>query len=209
MDNNKRFWQRAAKFYSIFLKNNKGYQTSFEKFIEILSPHLHKDMKALEIGCGIGQLSFLVADKVGSLIATDFSEEMIKICNKKNDADIVFKVEDGSDLSFRDKSFDIVFIANVLHIVPNPQDIINEIKRVLKDGGIIFAPVFIETAETSKKFNLVIWIMERAGFKTYYNTSEKEYIYFLEKAGLEIIFKGIVKSQPEDEFVVICKKKAV
>ncbi len=205
MDNNKKFWQRAAKFYSLFLKNNKPYQDSFKKFSQLLAPYLNKNMRVLEIGCGIGQLSYLLADSVAHFVATDFSEEMIKVCNKQSKPNLTFKVEDGGNLSFDDDSFQCVIIANVLHIVPNANQIIGEVKRVLQDDGIIFAPIFIDT---SQKFNLTVWFMERLGFKTYQNKSEPEYIAFLEAAGLEIIYQDTIKSAPNDEFVVICKKKS-
>ncbi len=206
MDNNKKFWQRAAKFYSFFLRRNKLYQESFERFSQMLSPYLNADTNVLEIGCGIGQLSFLIGDRVKRYTATDFSEEMIKICQKNNTTSVVFQVEDGANLSFANGSFQCVIISNVLHIVPNAAQIVAEIKRVLSDDGIIFAPIFVDDADN--KFNFTVSLMKLFGFKTYQNTSKAEYIAFLEAANLEIIYSETIKSSPNDEFVVICKRKA-
>ncbi len=202
--NNKKFWQRAAKFYSFFTKRSKRYQENFHLLSQALFPYLNEEMKALEIGCGTGQLSFLIDKKVGQLIATDFSEEMIKICEEKNSGTIRFQVEDGSNLSFPNRAFDAVIISNVLHVIPNAQAVLEEVKRVLKKDGIIFAPIYVNE---SKKFNFSWWFVEKIGLRTYQNKTKKEYLQFLEAAGLEIIFTKTVKAYPAEEFIVIAKEK--
>lgn len=40
-------------------------------------------------------------------------------------------------------TFDVVVIANALHIMPAPDPAMKEIYRVLKKGGILFAPTFV------------------------------------------------------------------
>ncbi len=159
MNDNINFWQRVAKFYSIFMKSSTK---TYNKLGEFINPYLEKNMKVLEIGCGTGQLSYLIADTVNELIATDFSDKMIKVCKENNTKGIIFQVEDGTDLSFKDSTFDAVVMANVLHIVPDPDSIVNEIKRVLKSDGIIIAPIFITE---DKSFNIKTWILEKIGFK--------------------------------------------
>ena len=48
---------------------------------------------------------------------------------KKNGsaANVVFEIADASDLSYADKSFDVVVIANALHVIPNPEKVLSEI----------------------------------------------------------------------------------
>ncbi|PID98366.1 MAG: hypothetical protein CSA82_00155, partial [Actinobacteria bacterium] len=58
----------------------------------------------------------------------------------------------------------------------------------------------------SQRFNFKLWFLEKIGLKTYKNTTRREYIDFLEKAGLEIVFTDIIKGHPTEELVVICKK---
>lgn len=81
---------------------------------------LSGDMRVLEIGCGTGQFSFILIDRVKELVATDFSKGMIDICNEENEfKNVRFSVEDGTNLSFDDSSFDAVVVANTLHIIPD------------------------------------------------------------------------------------------
>ncbi|PIQ28806.1 MAG: methyltransferase type 11, partial [Bacteroidetes bacterium CG18_big_fil_WC_8_21_14_2_50_41_14] len=46
------------------------------------------------------------------------------------------QVQDSYNLTFLDKSFDVVIASNLLHLLYEPEKPINEIKRVLKDKGI-------------------------------------------------------------------------
>ena len=45
-------------------------------------------------------------------------------------------------LPYADESFDVVIVSNALHIVPQPEKALQEIKRVLKDDGVLIAPTF-------------------------------------------------------------------
>ncbi len=198
---NKNFWNKYAKHYSFFMRKAEN---SYKHLIKIIKPYLNKDMKALEIGCGTGQISFLLEDHLKELIATDFSEEMIAICNKNNTSSIQFQVEDATDLSFKESTFDIVIMANVLHIMPNPDKALNEIKRVLKPNGILFAPIFVNN---KNKFNPKLLILEKLGFKTYMKTNSKGYINYIQNQNIEIIYTETIESSPLDECVVIGRVK--
>ncbi len=199
--NNKNFWNKQAKHYSFFMRKAEN---SYKKLIKIIKPYVNNNMEALEIGCGTGQISFLINDYVQNLTATDFSEKMIAICNKNNTTSIKFEVEDATDLSFKDNTFDFVIIANVLHIMPNPDLAIKEIKRVLKPNGIVFAPIFVNN---SNKFNIKVFILELLGFKTYMKTNSEGYINYIKNHNIDIIYTETISSSPLDECVVIGRVK--
>ena len=76
-----------------------------------------------------------------------------------------FCVQDATNLTYEDEKFDVVVIANALHIMPQPEKALKEIHRVLKKDGILFAPTFVYKKGYSK---FLIWLMEKAGFKTYH-----------------------------------------
>ncbi len=172
-------------------------------FTKVLQNYLNKEMQVLELGCGTGELSFLIADNVKKLIATDFSAGMISECKKRHSKEnIIFQVEDACDLGFDEDSFDIVLIANVLHIVPNINLVLSEIRRVLKKNGIVFAPIFVYNEQ---KFNLSIWFLEKLGFKTYHKFSSVEYVKYLEDKGFEVIHEETIKAKPLDECIVMMK----
>ena len=94
--------------------------------------------KALEIGCGNGHGTKLIKKYFNPAFinAVDMDEKMIRIAKRKNkDASIEFDVMDASRLSFADNTFDAVFDFGIIHHIPNWDDCILEIYRVLKPGG--------------------------------------------------------------------------
>ena len=110
-----------------------------------------------------------MAGKSGSWEATDYSENMIKEAEKRNQGEhkceqLRFCVQDATNLTYEDEKFSVVVIANALHIMPQPEKALKEIHRVLKKDGILFAPTFVYERGYPK---LPIWLMEKAGFKTY------------------------------------------
>ncbi len=100
---------------------------------------LRGGQKVLDIACGSGQPSITAARLVkpgGSIVATDLSEEMLRVAKRKaNMADldnIEFRAMDAENLDFPDETFDGVVCRFGLMFCPDPQKAINEAYRVLK-----------------------------------------------------------------------------
>ena len=180
---NKAFWQMTAGIYSVF--TNKSVDM-YDKVSEHISKYLTEDMHVLELACGTGQITFRLADKCQVWEATDFSEKMIEKAKQKDAPfSLNFTVQDATDLSFYgDNCFDAVVISNALHIMPEPEKALKEIKRVLKPNGYLFAPTFIK--DESLSFRLYIKIMSIFGFKVYHLWNKKELIRFVENHGFHV-----------------------
>ena len=104
----------------------------------------------LEIGCGDGRLSSLLADKVKSLTAIDPDQAMINHAGREISG-VDFRVGYGEKLEFNDRSYDIILFSYSLH----HQDCVkalNEAKRVLRDNGSI---LIIEPSTESEYTQLV------------------------------------------------------
>ena len=180
--NNKQFWDRFAKFYGPFMDKN---QTIYKQICTKIKKDLTPDMKVLELACGTGQLSFPLAKYVKLWIATDFSFSMIQEAKKKSaPSQLIFSVEDATNLPFENESFDVVVIANALHIMPNPDQALKEIHRVLKKNGVLYAPTFIHG--TSKKAALRIRLMNLIGFHTFYQWNKLQFATFIETYNFHI-----------------------
>ncbi len=134
-NNNKSFWQRAARFYGPVM--NKTGARLYQDICDQIRPCLDRNMNVLELACGTGQLSFQLYSRVRLWEATDFSEAMFTEAKKKNQSvRLHFSVQDATLLPYATKSFDTVVIANALHIIPNPDKALSEIYRVLKPKGL-------------------------------------------------------------------------
>jgi phospholipid N-methyltransferase len=104
-----------------------------------------KDSLVLEAGCGVGAQTKIIATKNpdSHFISIDISEESIREAKKliKSSAinNVEFRQVDIYSLPFKDGTFDYVIICFVLEHLHNPIDALIELKRVLKEGGVIIA----------------------------------------------------------------------
>ncbi|MCD8368189.1 MAG: class I SAM-dependent methyltransferase [Clostridiales bacterium] len=144
-------------------------------------------MDVLEVATGPGLLAKHVAHATNKMIATDYSDGMIKEARKGNyPGNLTFEVADAANLPYPDGSFDAVIIANALHILPDPQKALREIDRVLKEDGLLIAPNFVNHQNGAVS---AVWskILSIAGVKFEHQWSAAEYRSFLEANGWEVM----------------------
>ena len=78
-------------------------------------------------------MSEQLARSVKMLEAADFSEEMIREAKKHpSSARLHYSVQDATNLTYADASFDAVVISNALHIMPEPEKALAEIRRLYR-----------------------------------------------------------------------------
>jgi len=108
-----------------------------KRILELLG--VKKSDRVLEIGCGLGVLLSKIPSK--KKIGIEISDFAIKECQKKGLN--VAKVNAEKELPFRDSSFDIVIMNEVISHLKNPEFVLRECYRILEPGGkiILTAPV--------------------------------------------------------------------
>ena len=200
---NKKFWNKFAKLYAPFMKKDKGV---YGNVCEYIRPYLNRNMNVLELACGSGQLSFNLSKYAKNWIGTDFSEQMILEARKRGENEnLTFEVADATSLSFSDGEFNCVVIANALHIMPEPDEAMREIYRVLKPNGILSAPTFLWKEGTQSKFKK--WIMSVVGFKMYQEWNKKQFKDFIEKHGFSVVEMNLIHGGLAPIGVMIAYKK--
>jgi len=141
-------------------------------------------MTVLEIATGTGLIAINIATHVHSIEATDFSPKMIATAKKKKTPNNVhFSIEDATQLSFEDNTFDAVIISNALHIIPNPIKVLMSISRVLKPRGLLIAPTYSHGHLRDSTWNLTAKILKLIGFETYSKWTPNEYVTFIQQNG--------------------------
>ena len=200
---NKKFWNKFAKLYAPFMKKDKGV---YDNVCEYIRPYLNRNMNVLELACGSGQLSFNLSKYAKNWIGTDFSEQMILEARKRGENEnLTFEVADATSLSFSDGEFNCVVIANALHIMPEPDEAMREIYRVLKPNGILSAPTLLWKEGTQSKFKK--WIMSVVGFKMYQEWNKKQFKDFIEKHGFSVVEMNLIHGGLAPIGVMIAYKK--
>ncbi len=94
--------------------------------------------RLLDLGCGAGENSVYFSLKGARCVATDYSPGMVDKALSlamTNGVEIEARTMNALEIDFPDESFDIVYAANLLHHLPDPERAIREIHRVLKPGG--------------------------------------------------------------------------
>ncbi|MYL19424.1 demethylmenaquinone methyltransferase [Halobacillus litoralis] len=111
---------------------------------------------ALDVCCGTGDWTMALAEAVGSngkVTGLDFSENMLSVGIKKKLAGRVRQVEflhgNAMALPFEDDQFDFVTIGFGLRNVPDYQQVLREMFRVVKPGGKV---VCLETSQPTNPF---------------------------------------------------------
>ncbi len=150
------FWDKISPLYDLFEKvyNGKVYSGTGAKVAEFIEP----SDTVLECACGTGAISVSIAPKCRRLIATDFVAGMLRQAAKKcrKYENTIFRRADITHLKCKGNRFDKVVAGNVIHLLPNPELALHELERVVKPGGRIIIPTYInmskETGTAAVKF---------------------------------------------------------
>ena len=193
VENNKSFWDRYAKFYdSEVLRFSRA---AYTEMYRLMSEVLTNEMEVLELAAGTGLIAANIAGSVRSVTATDFSPKMIETAKKKAVPENVhFSVEDAAALSFEENSFDAVIISNALHIMPNPELVLENIKRVLRPNGLLIAPNFSHGHLKKSSWNPSVFILKIIGFETYSKWTPEEYVDFIDQNGFQVKKWSVMKA---------------
>ena len=97
------------------------------------------DWVAGDLGCGTGQVSAALAPFVGRVIAVDSSAAMLQAAKRRLAAfdNVDLRRGELEALPIDDDRLDVAVLMLVLHHVPEPEQAVKEVARVLKPGGRI------------------------------------------------------------------------
>jgi len=178
----KGFWSLYAPVYEKVMQPDKQlYRMMYARISKVV-----KGKRVLEVATGPGLIARQIAPAAKEVIATDYAPGMIRKAKKGDNPDnLHFEVADAKTLPYEDASFDVVLIANALHIMPESEKALQEAARVLKDNGILIAPNFVEHNANAKS---TVWtkLLELLGVNFEHTWVAEEYREFLEENGWEV-----------------------
>ncbi len=117
-----------------------------EKISEHIRDKIQLDRNTTDVmdfGCGTGHLSFILSHYVRSVTAVDGSKQMICLLNKRIEDNKILNVKtikldiDHEIHTIKNKKFDLITSSMVMHHLQNPEKAIKELKKLLKDDGVI------------------------------------------------------------------------
>lgn len=136
------YWDRRADGYSdsIHEEMDSEVHQEFERHLQAALPD-KGELNCLDIGCGPGFFSMLLAAQGHHVTAVDYSEEMLEFAHR-NCAEkglVIQKVRaDAQKLPFQDGSADFICTRNLVWNLEDPERAYKEWLRVLRPGGRLF-----------------------------------------------------------------------
>lgn len=144
---------KEERVHNVFEKIYENYDKmnsviSFQQHIKwrndtMKKMDVHQGSKALDVCCGTADWTIALAEAVGpsgKVVGLDFSQNMLKIGKEKVEGLRLGQAElihgNAMELPFPDNSFDYVTIGFGLRNVPDYLQVLKEMHRVLKPGGI-------------------------------------------------------------------------
>ena len=189
MQKHKNFWDKNAGRYDRFMRKDRA---AYDEMYELIRPVVrHKTV--LELATGTGLIAKHIVNAAAHTEATDASAEMITEAKRTRSAKLHFSVQDMFRLPYANQSFNVVIVSNALHIVPQPEKALQEIKRVLKDDGVLIAPTFTH-AGNSFSGMVRAFFMRMAGFPLHSKWTSEEYLRFLRQNGWAVRKSAVLKA---------------
>jgi len=139
----------------------------------IVEPYLSEGMTAMDIGCGMGFFSIPMAEIAGSngkVIAVDLQPKMLEGLREYADKSGIKNIthhqcgKNSLEIAKWNGSVDFAIIFWMLHEVPDPQRLIDELAPALSENGkILFVEPYIHVNEQNFKQSLDM--IKSNGFK--------------------------------------------
>lgn len=194
-------WDLLSPLYDLFetLYNGK----CFKGIAAEIKNHVSEKDVVLECACGTGLLTLPMAQICKELIATDYSDGMLKQVQKKVKEYSNTTIQKASilEIPFDDNKFDLVVAANVIHLLDEPEKALSEMKRVCKPGGKIVIPTYVNKESKNSMIAAKLLSMLGVNFKRQFSLDS--YKEFFINHGIDVKEYRIVEGRMPCAFAIV------
>ncbi|MEW2912846.1 methyltransferase domain-containing protein [Leisingera sp. JC11] len=202
-----RFWNKIAPKYA---KSKIRDEDAYRYTLERTRSYLKADDNVLELGCGTGSTAIELAPGVARITATDLSEAMLEVGRERawnaGTANIEFHCCSAGQAP--EGPFDAVLAHNLLHLLPDLEQVLDGVSARLRPGGLFISktPCLGEKRGSWKYwlFTVAIPLMRLAGkapsFVDFMDIRKLEAA--VQAAGFEIIETGNYPADTPGRYLV-------
>lgn len=122
----------------------KGWINLLDRFLPLKNG---QSKKVLEVGCAIGSFAKHLSERGFDVTAIDISEFIIKKAQKLQ-KNINFKVLDIEKNNRIEEKYDYIFAFEVLEHLKNPRKALENMRKLLKKGGVLVFSTPLPTKQT-------------------------------------------------------------
>ena len=135
------YWEKRSSDF-LAHKREELHSAMAERWIKEIRAQLPagERLRILDVGCGAGFFSVLLAKEGHRVTGVDLTPDMIenaKILAAEENADCEFIVMDAENVDFPDGTFDVVISRNLTWTLPHVRRAYRDWVRVLKKGGVL------------------------------------------------------------------------
>lgn len=147
-------WEKFENF------NDEDLQKISDMYFDILDErHLNKNTYAMDMGCGTGRWTKIIAQKAGFVEAVDPSSAIYVADRLLKDTPNVRLTQASVDtLPFPDESFDFVMSIGVLHHIPDTQRAMSDCVRKVRKGGYFYTYLYYSLDNKGWFFRAIFWL---------------------------------------------------
>lgn len=196
----------AKKIYieerSEYVEADKTYSTVGNVIIDryrLAQQYVGREDRVLDIACGLGYGSALLAQKTAYVVGADYSPQVIQIAlehyRKEN---LSFEIQDITAMSFPNDSFDVVVCMETICHVDEIQ-CLSELRRVLKPKGTL---VISSHQNMNGKIPIVPWHLQEYSLEEFKHILNERFVLckiYGEKLGV------ISEDERGEYMIAVCK----
>ena len=145
-----------------------------EAVLDALAPVAEK--RILEIACGTGRFSVMLADRGAEVVGIDISTPMLQQGRRKAERTgvcdaVEFMRGDAARIPVPDDSFDAVFAMRFFHLAPTPRRFLEEMRRVSREI------IFFDTFNSPSSRTVYNWLLPM-GSRLYHESDVHDLVAF-------------------------------
>ena len=131
-------WTNCYNQTKFFSSNDSDDRINFRNLVEI--SRIVRSGKLLEVGCATGYFLQAARDRFGfDVFGVEPNAETSRFCREERHLKVTTGTLEGAD--FPESFFDVVYMRDVFEHIREPRQLLEEIRRVMKRGGLIVVEV--------------------------------------------------------------------
>ena len=138
--------------------NRENRERKARTMVAVLSDYLGaplSQLRVLNVGGSAGVIDNYLADRFEQVVGIDIDKRAIDFARSSfSKENLEFQVADALDLPFSDSCFDVIVCSHVYEHVADPSLMMDEIRRVLRPGGVCYFSAGNRLAWNEPHYNL-------------------------------------------------------
>ena len=127
------FYKKSEEYCQVLSAEREEF---FQRYLGLIDRYASKCQKVLDAGCGTGLSTHLLSQKKEKVVGIDLSPLFLQKGRQKlGRPDLPLVAGDLLSLPFKSNSFDLVVMYLVIEVLPDAEQALREMMRVLRPGG--------------------------------------------------------------------------